>query len=219
MNLYTFTTGLLSIGLYASVAFANGDGKTEAPHDSSDIDMPTPEVFQIVIESHQRTTSSIEISWSIGNFTANSFVVESRKVDGDAITKSPETTELEYIIEDLVVDQEYEVCVIVSRDEGEDRECSQFSTIVLIRDDSIFALFCALGYIGLCALIGYLVWKYHSRKLQVEAEEDEEPINPEGKHAPSGPLRSSIEDEDIPYITPPVDQLSKEDKANYTAAV
>jgi len=48
-----------------------------------------------------------------------------------------------------------------------------------------------------------------------EGDEDEkEPVN-QNNHAPPPRPHSPIEDNDIPYITPPFDQLTPDEKRNY----
>jgi len=149
------------------------EGTTESVHVSTE-----PPPFSIRMQPVDSSTSSITFNWTVPRiYEVEYYVVNSRRNDSEAITTSPQLTETEYTIEDLRKESIYSVCVTAYKD-GADyhqtEQCSLFKTIKTIRDDSLIALFCVIGFVLLCILGGFLCWKYQQRKLQKEEEGDEE---------------------------------------------
>lgn len=197
-----------------------------------------PPEFSIKVLENERSTSSIAIDWVIPKFyqdKVKNFEVQGKKRNSSAIISSTALTSehRSYIIEDLRTNTDYEVCVFVTvvdidgvNGPVEYEDCKYLSTIAIMRVGSIIGLIVALGYILLMILLGYLCWRYHKSKIlaeQAKKEEDEENENKDVAEkqpimylAPPVPgQRSSIEEDDIPYITPPVDKLSPADRDSY----
>ena len=142
-----------------------------------------------------------------------------------------------YEISDLMTNSKYEICLyaevtkidpnITSDMEENIVRCTTMSTVPLIRADSLIVLFCVIGYLLLMILIGYLCWRRAHKQKEEQLLNDEDDSDEEEKARENGdqskPIllsapppqqqqrpRSAIEDEDIPYITPPWDQIEKE---------
>ena len=225
---------LLSYSSHVTLAQENGE---ETSTETVNTGPTTPEVFHIDFEHRESTTSSITIGWKVPNgYEVSEYEVISRKSSGNATTFSGplDPGDNEYLISDLARNTEYEICVTAKveldedTDEEEEKVCELVSTIPLVLVSSLVVLFCVLGYIGLMILIGYCVWKQHMKKMlaeQEEKEEEEEKLKskeqPQTYLAPpaGNPPKSSIEDQDIPYITPPVEQLSPSEKDQYKKAL
>lgn len=191
-------------------------------------------VFFLSVQYNESSTTTIHITWDVPETNdIRHYYVQSRRKDRSDIIRSPPlpSSRRNYVIHDLVRNSEYQVCVYAHFDnETSTSNCTDMGTIPLIRDDSLIGVFCALGYILLMILLGYLVWRYHKRKSEKKlleseegsrSEEEGEKLNPNSAPAqylgPPGSdvPRSSIEDQDIPYITPPVEQLSDEEKDQF----
>ena len=188
-----------------------------------------PELELIHKES---TTSSIELEWIVADPSlVENFVVQSKKINSESITKSGLIEEYSYVVEDLRTNTNYEICVLVNYKDAASEdgvECVIFSTVPLIRFSSWIALLGVLGYVLLMVLLAYICWRHKMNQLQ--AEEDEEALDPDGVNekmntnqepitylsAPPRPgQKSSIEDPDIPYITPPVEQLTQTERDKF----
>ena len=225
---------LLSSSSHVTLAQENGE---ETNTENGFTGPTTQEVFHIDLKHKESTTSSITIGWKVPNgYEVSEYEVVSRKTSSNATTYSGplDPEEDQYLISDLARNTEYEICVKakVELDEDaadeEEQVCKLVFTIPLVLVSSLVVLFCVLGYIALMILIGYCVWKRHTNKIlaeQAEKEEEEEKMKTNeqpqtylGAPANNAP-KSSIEDQDIPYITPPVEQLSPSEKDQYKKAL
>ena len=240
-NTWCKSLGVLSLWLYllsssTHVTLAQENGE-ETSTENGFTGPTTPETFHIDIEHKESTTSSITIGWKVPNgFEVTEYEVISRKTSGNATTYSGplDPDEDQYHLSDLAINTQYEICVKaeveLDEDVGDenDEACKLVSTIPLVLVKSLVVLFCVLGYVGLMILIGYCVWKRDTKKFlaeQAEQEEEQEKMKTNeqpqtylgapGNNAP----KSSIEDQDIPYITPPVEQLSPSEKDQYKKAL
>jgi hypothetical protein len=179
-----------------------------------------PPEFSITLLHLESSTDTIKFNWTVPpNYEVTYSRVKSNRIDSDAVTTSPDLTETEYTIEDLRRDTSYNVCVSVYNKDSEydgSTECETYSTIRLMRDDSLLALFAVIGFLLLCILGGYLCWKYQQSKAAAKQEEAEEGENAKLNNANGPPL--SIEDNDIPFITPPPDELTPDERKAYDAA-
>ena len=214
--------GLFSIWLCVSCALAQNS--TEDATDADTTQAPqvstTPPTLHIKFTHLDSGTDFIKFNWTtpkIFEFTYS--IVKSQRSDSEAIMTSPQLTEQEYMLEDLRRETKYNVCVTIFQ-EGEEysgyEQCTDFDTIKLIRDDSLIALFCVIGFLLLCILGGYLCWKYQQKKLEQEEEDGDEGENAKLNNAHGNPV--SIEDRDIPFITPPPEELTAEERKEYEKA-
>ena len=178
-------------------------------------------------ESH---TASIVVEWLVDEeLTVDSLVIRSQKTGSDYMRHSPElnVSSRVYVIPDLVVDSKYRVCVlaIVSQEDGETGElesCEVLYTIPYLRLDSILALVIVLLVLGFLVLLGLICWRRAHRKathhdddssIEGSITKKSESTQPILLAVPDdGRPRSSIEDLDIPYITPPLDELAQDDR-------
>lgn len=226
---------LVLAALAVAMVIADDDVTTSAPAEPVVTEEPRT-LLDITIG--ERQVSSVAITWDApeeGEVT--SYRIRAQKTDSEDLIYSPsfDPPENEYLMENLMANSEYEICVLadLKGKEGKDhlKDCRNVSTIPIVRVDSMLALFAALGFIFLMILIGILCWCCAHRRARRSAEEEEEeedeadaepekvaPViyRPAYVSPPTGsPVRSSIEDNpDIPYITPPVDQLNKPNQYN-----
>lgn len=202
-----------------AAAGADDDGEDE----DQTTDVPTtyiPPVFGIELLHSGSNVNHIDVRWESHesfNDDVKRYYLTAQKRGSLNVLTSPDLDSdvREYLIEDLIHNSYYEVCLFAELKNGttvEDCEDEWF-TIEFIRDDSLIILFCVLGYIFLMILIGYLCWSYAKKKAEEEAEEEEEEAEKEGNEALLGkqrPQSAGIDDRDIPYITPPLSELEKE---------
>jgi len=212
--------GLLSIWLCVSFSSAQNDTESTTEQTTDTILVSTePPAFSLVLQEIESSTSTIKLNWTVPrNYEIKYSRVQSNRIDSDAITSSPELTETEYEVEDLKRETKYNICVTVYNEGTEydgTQKCDTFATIKLIRDDSLIALFGVIGFLLLCILGGYLCWKYQASKHKKD-EDGEEGENAKLNNVHGNPV--SIEDNDIPFITPPPDELTPEERKEYEAA-
>lgn len=177
--------------------------------------------------SHTRsTTKSITVDWTVPeNSGVEGFRVETVKIGSQAKQISPilEWNATEYVIEDLSRNTDYQVCVhalLAPTSNTTEQSCLDLYTIPFIRWDSLIALFIVLGIVLLLVVLGLLCWR-HARNKQ-RRKHNEDPDNNKIKSESTQPIllappvddrpRSSIEDADIPYITPPIDELENDER-------
>ena len=243
---YSKRLALLCLGLCLALVVTakddNGDENGDENGDDSTTDEPGTEIpttigpFEIVqFEQIDSSDDFIEVGlavahgWSVDKWIITSY----KKGENQTITTATVDEDVSsFVIKDCQKTTEYYVCGKAYLNETfYDEECGEFSTPVAIYKKTLIILFGVLGYILLMILIGYVVWRRdykaaEARLLENEEGEDEEkeqlkekqPQTYLGAPAEGAPI-SSIEDADIPYITPPVHQLSPSDKANYNKAV
>lgn len=195
--------------------------------------------FSLLLLHRESTYSSIDIVWRPRlpeGVTVQKYIVKTTKRDSDSVTISPElpADADEFIVEDLIKDSVFDVCVVASIANStfsEEREqCLESFTIPYIRDDSMYVLAIVMAVIGSLILFGYLSYRCavaEVEKRAAEAEAKEEEDDDEGKllkpvqakpillspvdNSPDRP-KSSIEDEDIPFITPPWSEIEREER-------
>ena len=208
-----------------------GDSTTET------LPTTTAEPTTIQLKHRESTTSSIEVEWYVPTFMRDSvstYIIQSNKKDSEVIITSPSLNDTMFLIEDLRSNMEYTVCLHVTDIDGNDGDevCEQFETIPFIRLSSIYGMIASLGYILLMILLGYIFWRCKMNELQKAEDEEEldpDSVNEKDKLAPNNePIvylaspprpgqRSSIEDPDIPYITPPVEKLTPSEREKFFA--
>ena len=202
---------------------------------TSMITTPVPD-FGVVLTHLGSSTSSITVEWTIPSaYDAHimEYMVQARKKDSDSVLRSPSITPTErlYEVADLMTNSHYEICIYAKFKEGHEvngsipEACDELYTLALIRNDSLIALFAALGYIVLMILIGYLCWYCAQKRSKGAASEDGsgdeqeellEKKDDSGQHLLAPPAqgrpRSSIEEElpYIPYITPPIEEMDND---------
>lgn len=227
---------LCFLSLSSQLVFAQEDGDDDESETTEGPVPTTPESFGINFDHKDSSTSSITVGWRVPErFPVSKYEVSSQKTSTNATMHSGDLDpeENEYVIEDLATHTEYYVCVYAhvtledASEESVEKECHHVETIPVIRVDSVVALLGVVGFIALLILIGYLVWKQAVKKAEAEKEdeEEEEKIKPNEQPQtylgapPNNAPKSSIEDQDIPYITPPVEQLSPSEKDQYKKAL
>ena len=151
--------------------------------DTATNDKDKKEDSNIELKHVESSTSSIKIQWKLMKESddIDHYEVTSQKKESDQTYHSTQLRfdhdgTMYYEVIDLVKDSDYEVCVM-ARDENHnevDKECKFFSTIRLIRPDSLIGLFCALGFFAVCIILGYIFSRYAAKKAQAEAEGDDE---------------------------------------------
>ena len=235
---------LLYLFILSSLAIAQDSNSSVS---EASLPASTEPTFSGVRFSHKEsTTTAIIVEWEVSaDYEAMGFRVMVQKEGSRDVIRSPAlpASQREYATEDLVMHASYNVCLWAAINSGEvgftsdengdvfykEHWCIDAVTIPIMRDDSVIALVAALGYIILMILIGYLCWRY--AKSRMEREEDEETDDTEETKMRSDPypppysprkdpaIRSSIEDPDIPYITPPIGELSTDEQGHYNTVV
>ena len=135
------------------------------------------------------TMTSITVSWS-DNSTKNDthpvYQIEALNLATKVQLISPplSVNESEYTLPDLAVDAEYQLCVISTGTTSS--ACAVLSTIPVVRDDSLIALFIALAVLGAVILIAFLLWRCAIRRAtpadDTEVPSDDKPDEDEDKH-------------------------------------
>ena len=122
------------------------------------------------------------------------------------------------------------------------RHCVEMATIPLIRTDSLVVLGISIGLVLLTIVAGYLCWRCAKARLERAAakagdggDDDNNATNTNGYQPIEEPTvdkpsflepppsqvirrpRSTIEDDDIPYITPPLSELSDDSNKRATS--
>ena len=226
--------------------WAAGDVTTAVT--STDGVVATTEDPGLRFEVAERDTDSLTLQWKPpydGEILG--YEVTCQKGDSEDLIFSPPLgkEEREYTMENLMINADYRVCLRAASPAGQppgsvgvpdvltyDEElCANTTTIPYMRKDSVIVLCASLGYIFLMIIIGIICYQCAKRRLHRNDDDEEEepeeekvspvPYRPAYVAPPSGaePVRSSIEDPDIPYITPPVDQLSRNERMRYDAKV
>lgn len=169
------------------------------------------------------TTGSITMNWTVPNSAeVDGYRVQSWKTGSDSKTISPTLAwnETEYVITDLLRNTDYKVCVyaMVPTNDTDERSCLNVFTIPLIRWDSLLALLLVILAILILVLLGIICWRRELKKHKGDNNSEDENKKSESSQpillAPpvDNRPRSSIEDEDIPYITPPIEELENDDR-------
>jgi hypothetical protein len=206
--------------------------------------------FSIELYHRESSTSSISIVWRPrvpDDIRILKYIIETTKKGSKSVITSPvlPANTTEYIVEDLIKDSKWRVCVVASvknvtdGSTTEHQQCLESFTIPYIRDDSLYVLAIVILVIGGLIVAGYMCWRCAVNRAEKAAQEteEEEDDSDEGKllkpqhaqpillspvdNSPDRP-KSSIEEEDIPFITPPWSEIEKEEwershKANNVA--
>jgi hypothetical protein len=185
--------------------------------------------------AYKRTTSSIEITWKLPKDVSlvKASVYATREssdvtVRGNEFTDEDEEGEqvTSYVVTDLLPNSLYEVCmeatILVNGKEESHTECEAMKTIPYIRADSVYVFFIVLAVLLFIVLVGAAFWFLAKKRMESEegdaeggecGEDQTTPIlkssQPPAYEANNRP-RTGIDDEDIPYITPPLAQLEKD---------
>jgi len=172
----------------------SGQLELDAPRDKETPDVPS--VTGVYELNHLQSTSTYKVCI---NYRYNKTVTE-------ATDTEPATVEEETVPE----------------------MCELYETIGVIHTKELLVMLCVLGYFALCIIGGYCCYSSKKSKLEAAAaeeeaeEEEKEPIaEPEMVAAapvanvnsapPPRPAKSPIE-ADVPFATPPYQDLSEEDK-------
>lgn len=90
----------------------------------------------------------------------------------------------EYTMPDLAIDTEYELCVVSTG--AAQPACAVLSTIPVVRDDSLIALFIALAVLGSIILIAVILWRCAIRRARSgdddTAFEEKPDVDDDDKH-------------------------------------
>ena len=168
-------------------------------------------------------------------------ITASKKGSGAVMTypKQPGDT-VTFEVNDLVRDSQFEVCVtchvLNNTEPVEFLECFDSFTIPFFRPDSLYVLSIVIGYFLAMVLIGYIAWRcavYKAKKEAAEAayeEVEEDKVMSSKQYAreeekpillPSPtdePVKSSIEDDYQPNMTPPWTVKERNGKQNRSTA-
>ena len=197
------------------------------------------ETLNVNITHKKSSTSSISIEWAINiPETIDEYHIRYRKDDSAAVTYSPalEWNSTSYEIKHLITNSLYNICIVATvlgnGSKSYEKACVDLKTIPLIRNDSLIALLATIAYIVLTILFGYFIWKkrkaeHDDQKLQAALDKasvgsseklEKEDANQRNFLLPPGqrPERLSIEDPDIPYITPPVSEIHDDSASELT---
>lgn len=188
----------------------------------------TKDTTFLKVTHKKSTTTTITVNWSVSDeYDVEGFNVEALKAGSQATVKSPTLSknDTEYKIEDLSRNTRYNVCVHAvlpesSADNITDYACLSIKTIPLIRWDNLLAVICVLLALLLLVLLGLLCWRHAKKKQQKRHAGEENDHNKKSESTQpillAPPVderpRSSIEDEDIPYITPPIEELENDER-------
>jgi len=124
------------------------------------------------------TMTSITVSWSSNSSESNVttttppiYHIEALSLATQVQLISPRlpANQTQYELPDLAVDAEYEICVVSSGTAAS--ACDVFSTIAVVRDDSIIALVLALLVIAIVIIIAVILWRCAIRRAAAEEEE------------------------------------------------
>lgn len=185
------------------------------------------------LTSEKRDISSIKVSWEVPDGLAvDSAEVFAKRMGGQVRIQGLKllTDEQSYELTDLLTNSKYNVCLSVAYSSKESRdqshtECLTLKTIAVVRPDSVYVLFIVVGVLVGLGVLGCVCWWYDRKKLRGNNEDeasgvDEPPT--EDQNAPilkanAPPAYSdrpnvSIEDQDIPYITPPRYELERQER-------
>ena len=237
------TMALVSAVMCDTTVSADDDGVT-----GTGMPMTTEEPiteFALIINHMESSTSSIKFKWEAKVpkwMKVQSYAITASQVESEAVMTYPALPghEDSFEAEDLVKDSIYDVCItseVMNDTESlEFRDCFESFTIPYIRPDSVYVLVIVVFVFTLLIMIGYCSWRRDVAKAEAaaaaaaEAEEEENEGKKEAKIVPeeqkpillSSPSddrpKSSIEDEDIPYITPPWSEIEREESEKRAAA-
>lgn len=187
MRIKTVTIAVLAALCLFQAVLAQNDDAAGADDAGDDEDSTTagpeptePPVFDIELFHTGSDTNEIDINWishSSFNDDVKRYYITAQKKGSENMLTSPdmESDVREFLIEDLVHESDYEICLYAEMKNGTLIDtCDDYFTIPFVRDDSLIVLFCVLGYIFLMILIGYLCWSYAKKKAEAEYEEEEE---------------------------------------------
>lgn len=138
-----------------------------------------PEILEFSLEINHlaSSVSSIELSWKAlvpDSIRVERYRITAVKNGSEAVTTGPplKPTRTGYVVEDLVADSMYHVCVmvtlvnttslIVEGAEGveeEYRQCVHVATIPYILENSLYVLCGTIGFILFLVLVGFITWR------------------------------------------------------------
>ena len=161
--------------------------------------------FSLDLRHESSTISSIHITWNAAIpewVTVEKYQIKTQKIGSESITLSPglEKDTNEYIVENLVSNSDYEVCIMASIINNtvpvETTTCRDFFTIPIMRYDSMYVLGAAIALFVMLILIGCVTWRC---AVYSAAKREEDLKKPNGIQ--KKPV--STRDEDAPFLTPP----------------
>jgi len=137
-------------------------------------------VFSIEMYHRESTTSSISIIWRPRipeGIEIEKYQIRTQKLDSDSIITTPDLppTTTEYIVEDLIKESKWQVCVVATIKNDtqidEEQECIESFTIPYIRPDSVYVLAIVILVIMSLIIAGYVSWRCAVSAAEQRAEE------------------------------------------------
>ena len=199
------------------------------------VDAQTDKAF--ALRRVDSTPHTLLIGW---NVTERGYDVMSSKIQIEVRKKGRDmwmngtvsSTAHRYTVHDLFSNSQYTVCLraelieIQTSTTDDHEQCVTMMTPPQIRPDSLLGLFAVIGFLLAMVLLGYICWSRANSNLEEEEEGELSPIEEKIESNESRPFllsaqpvstkparpRSTIEDADIPYITPTWEQLAANEK-------
>lgn len=177
------------------------------------------------VQYEASTMTSISVSWKDNSSEAKAatfYQIKALSLATDILLVSPKlpANQTEYTLPDLAVDAKYEIC-IWSSVESVKPGCAEFSTIPVVRDDSLIALFIALAVLGAVIIIAVILWRCAIRQAgtgeDAETPSEEKPDNEDDdKHGANekAPLLVPTTAETDQASPPPADPASSQPDAS-----
>lgn len=120
------------------------------------------------IDVIEATTSSLHVTWKLTNTSSSDSIMESTVIcetmNGKIVSDKLHSTTDSFLFQFLTSDTRYIVCVYVLEKSTTANtsilhyNCQPFSTIPLVRADSIVGVILTLGYFVLMVVMGYAAW-------------------------------------------------------------
>ncbi|CAL1537714.1 unnamed protein product [Lymnaea stagnalis] len=134
------------------------------------------------IDVIEATTSSLHVTWKLTNMSSSDSVMESTVIcettNGRIVSDKLHSATNSFHFQFLTSDTRYIVCVYVLEKSTTANtsilhyNCQPFSTIPLVRADSIVGVILTLGYFGLMVVMGYAAWWRKMKNARRNGDED-----------------------------------------------
>jgi len=209
---------------------APSDPQADTPNDSEsdddDDDTESSEKLVINVEHVESNTGYIQLKWNYtGAETVKNYELTAVRLDTEVIINIPTIEGEQYKLEDLRTETKYQICVVAVFENGNKvEECDEMSTVPTMMKQSMVALIILIILVVVICIVSYVLAERKRKEYEAaqmeEAEEEaekDEKCNGDANATSSGaPPPSSIEEvHEIPYITPPVSELSLDDRDLY----
>jgi len=191
----------------------------------SEATTPQPQGTGLSVHYEASTMTSISVSWKDNSTEAGAatfYQIKALSLATDVLLVSPKfpANQTEYTLPDLAVNAEYEIC-IWSSVESVKPGCAVFSTIPVVRDDSLIALLIALAVLGVVIIIAVILWRCAIRQAgtgeDADTPSEEKPDNEDDdKHGANekAPLLVPTTAETDQSSPPPADPASTQPDAS-----